>query len=303
MYDKGGILTHGRLPENIDKKANDDLKLPDPRKLDAKGKVPKSGIDIDGFRYQLGGYSAFRGFPGSQIRPPLVKSGQGVPFTNLDALPGEPDEEQAWHSVTSCKAPCNRDSGIGYPLANGPVKFDSGQLGYGTFASTEVTTGSNEYTTPPLKEGRQDLHVLLPDPPVHARVGPGAGQQEEALRPDSRRGTGMMRRILGTAGAIGVAAVLLTAGGAPAKGTKTVDVADDFFSPKSLEVKKGTKVAFDWVGVNEHDVAKGKGPGKFFNSGPTEEPGVNFTRKFKDKGKYKIICTLHSEMTMKLKVK
>ena len=152
MYDKGGILTHGRLPENIDAKANDDLKLPDPRKLDAKGKVPKSGIDIDGFRYQLGGYSAFRGFPGSQIRPPLVKSGQGVSFTNLDALPGEPDEEQAWHSVTSCKAPCNRDSGIGYPLANGPVKFDSGQLGYGTFASTEVTTQSNEYTTPPLKE-------------------------------------------------------------------------------------------------------------------------------------------------------
>ena len=30
---------------------------------------------------------------------------------------------------------------------------------------------------------------------------------------------------------------------------------------------------------------------------------MNFTRKFNDKGKYTIICTLHSDMTMKLKVK
>ena len=28
MYDEGGILTHGRLPENIDKKAGKNLKLP-----------------------------------------------------------------------------------------------------------------------------------------------------------------------------------------------------------------------------------------------------------------------------------
>ncbi len=37
MYDAGGILTHGRLPENIDFKANKDLKLPDPRKLGEQG--------------------------------------------------------------------------------------------------------------------------------------------------------------------------------------------------------------------------------------------------------------------------
>jgi hypothetical protein len=151
MYEKGGILTHGRLPENIDAEANKNLGLPDPRKLDSKGRVPKSGIDIDGFRYGIGGYSAFRGFPSSLARPPLVgRKNDGVSFTNFDALSGMPDEEQAWHSVTSCKAPCNRGSGIGYPLANGPVKFDSGQLGFGTGANAGVTTGSNEYTTPRL---------------------------------------------------------------------------------------------------------------------------------------------------------
>ncbi len=151
MYEEGGILTHGRLRENIDRKAAKDLELPDPRKLRSKGRrVPKGGIDIDGFRYAVGGYSAFKRFPTSFMRPPVVKPGSAVTFTNLDALFGEPDEEQAWHSITSCRAPCNLGSGIGYPLAQGPIKFDSGQLGYGTGLSAEVTEGTNVYTTPPL---------------------------------------------------------------------------------------------------------------------------------------------------------
>lgn len=151
MYDEGGILTHGRLPENIDSKAAKDLKLPDPRKLRSKGRrVPKSGLEIDGFGYSLGGYSAFRGFPTYLMRPPVIRPGQSVTFTNLDALPSMSDSEQAWHTITSCAAPCNRGPGIGYPLAGGPIKFDSGQLGYGTGTSAEVTTGSNVYTTPPL---------------------------------------------------------------------------------------------------------------------------------------------------------
>ena len=152
MYEQGGILTHGRLPENIDKKARKNLRLPDPRKLKSRGRVPKSGLEIDGFGYSLGGYSAARGFPQTLMRPPLVKRGRRVAFTNLEALLGMPDDQQAWHSITSCRAPCNRGSGIGYPLAAGPIKFDSGQLGYGTGLSQEVTTGSNQYKTPPLRK-------------------------------------------------------------------------------------------------------------------------------------------------------
>ncbi len=150
MYKKGGILTHGRLPENIDKKARKNLKLPNPAKLPSGGNVPGSGIDINSFLYSDGGYSAGRGFPRFLMRPPVVKPGGTVTFTNSDALASMSQQEQAWHSITSCKAPCNRGSGIGYPLADGPIKFDSGQLGYGTGGSTEVTTGSNKYTTPPL---------------------------------------------------------------------------------------------------------------------------------------------------------
>ena len=57
----------------------------------------------------------------------------------------------------------------------GPIKFDSGQLGFGTGASTEVTTGSNVYTTPPLTEPGKTYTLLLPDPPVHAGLDPGQG--------------------------------------------------------------------------------------------------------------------------------
>jgi plastocyanin len=151
MYDEGGVLTHGRLPENIDAKAGKDRGLPDPRKLRSKGRrVPAGGITIDSFVYSKGGYSATRDFPTRLMRPPAIKPGATVSFTNLDALPTMSQNEQVWHSITSCSAPCNRGAGIGYPLARGKIEFDSGQLGFGTFASSGVTTGSNEYTTPPL---------------------------------------------------------------------------------------------------------------------------------------------------------
>jgi hypothetical protein len=130
MYDAGGILTHGRLPENIDAKARKNLGLPDPRDLRSRGQVPAAGIDIDGFVYQFGGYSASKFATKRQMRPPVISPGESVTFNNLDAPPGMPQIDQAWHSITSCKPPCNKGSGIGYPLANGPVKFDSGQLGY-----------------------------------------------------------------------------------------------------------------------------------------------------------------------------
>ena len=47
MYDEGGILTHGRLPENIDKKARKDLKIPDPRKLKQQGHAGARRRDRD----------------------------------------------------------------------------------------------------------------------------------------------------------------------------------------------------------------------------------------------------------------
>src|SRR5215211_3990786 len=77
MYDAGGILTHGRLPENVDTYANENLHLPNPRKVKSKGRrVPAGGLTIDGFGYSLGGYPATDGFfRTAWMRPPVVKPG------------------------------------------------------------------------------------------------------------------------------------------------------------------------------------------------------------------------------------
>ena len=90
--------------------------------------MASSGIQIDDFLSSPGGYTARSG-TSAPMRPPGIEPGDTVTFTSLDALPTMPQTEQAWHTVTSCKPPCNRGPGIGYPLAGGPIKFDSGQLG------------------------------------------------------------------------------------------------------------------------------------------------------------------------------
>jgi plastocyanin len=59
---------------------------------------------------------------GAAGRPPVVQAGRSLTFANLD------DTREIWHTVTACKAPCNRATGIAYPLADGPA-FDSGELG------------------------------------------------------------------------------------------------------------------------------------------------------------------------------
>ena len=128
----------------------------------------------------------------------MIKPGRTVTFTNNDALPGQPESEQVWHSITSCRAPCNRGSGVGYPLANGPLEFDSGQLGFSPGLNRNVTIGSNSYTDaaaaePAEEAARQeleaglDLHVLLPAAPLHARLRPGARTRRCGLTAAGRR--------------------------------------------------------------------------------------------------------------------
>jgi plastocyanin len=104
---------------------------------------------------------------------------------------------------------------------------------------------------------------------------------------------------------IGVAAlavtVLFAAIATAAGGTKEVFVGDNFFEPAKTKVKKGDRVSFEWIGSEEHEIAKSKGPGKFFHSGPKTD-GDEFRHRFTERGTYKVICTLHEDMRMKLEV-
>ena len=104
----------------------------------------------------------------------------------------------------------------------------------------------------------------------------------------------------GLAAVAAVAALVVPAVGGAAG--NTVKLGDDFFSPEKKTVSSGTTVRFKWIGEHDHNVVKQSGPGKSFASETTDEPGVNFTKKFKKTGKYKIVCTIHDGMDKVLKV-
>jgi plastocyanin len=104
---------------------------------------------------------------------------------------------------------------------------------------------------------------------------------------------GMKRSAIAAAAAL-VVAVPVGATAIPAfAATKTVAVKDNFFSPKTLTVKKGTTVKFVWRGRAPHNVK-----------------GAGFSSKIQASGTYSkratrsgtIVCTLHRGMTMRLKV-
>jgi hypothetical protein len=124
-----GRPTHGHLPEN-DNHGGEASGLPDPRRL-PDGPAPAGAIDIVDFKYTLGDLSLGGG-------PTVVPRGASLTFRNAD------DGRRIYHSLTSCKPPCNRSTGIAYPLADGPVQFESGTLG----TAKPPATGRLDWRTP-----------------------------------------------------------------------------------------------------------------------------------------------------------
>jgi plastocyanin len=115
-----GQLTHGHLAEN-DNHGGENAGLPDPAKLpDGPAFGADSAVTIDNFVYSQGDF----GSSGAAGTPPLVKAGQALHFVNNDSGP-------AFHTITACKEPCNKSVGVAYPLADGNIDFDSGELGLG----------------------------------------------------------------------------------------------------------------------------------------------------------------------------
>lgn len=116
--DTPGVLTHGHLGEN-DNHGGD----PNPDDYLDLTTLPSAAappvIPIENFVYARGDMSV-------ADTVPAVSPGQAITFDNsIDA----PLENGIWHTITACKAPCNRSTGIAYPVADGPVVFDSGELG------------------------------------------------------------------------------------------------------------------------------------------------------------------------------
>ena len=122
----------------------------------------------------------------------------------------------------------------------------------------------------------------------------------------------MSRRVLARRLAVTCAAGAALGCAAPAvagapKG-KTVRIGDNYFTPHTLKVRKGTTVTWKWpgadVGGDVHDVKLKSGPKhvKHFHSQPASSD-YRFKRKLTVPGTYRIVCTLHEDMTMKIVVR
>jgi plastocyanin len=125
--DSNGLLTHGHLKENDNHGGAPSSGLPNALAL-LDGSSP-SNVSIKGYIYGSGDLS----LTGAAGRPPVVRAGRSLTFTNLDATKAMAPKASAYHTITACKAPCSATTGIAYPLANGDVQFDSGELGYGPY--------------------------------------------------------------------------------------------------------------------------------------------------------------------------
>jgi plastocyanin len=111
---------------------------------------------------------------------------------------------------------------------------------------------------------------------------------------------------LGGAGVVAGASGAADAPTATTSATKTVKVADNFYSPKKLTVAKGTTIKWKWSNRNadSHDVYLNKKPKgvKRFQS-PPAATFFTYKRTLKKAGTYKLLCTFHENMTMRIDVK
>jgi plastocyanin len=105
--------------------------------------------------------------------------------------------------------------------------------------------------------------------------------------------------VLAGAGAwagLGQAIVQAPAGAAA---TARVTVGDDFFRPRSLNVRAGTRVRWTWRGRDVHNVTVTSGPVRF--NSPTQRSGT-FSRTLRRRGTYRIVCTVHGQrMTIRVR--
>jgi hypothetical protein len=131
--DQTGHLTHGHLSENGHYGGGAWIGV-NPK---AWAECDRRQVVIAAFHYLPGDFTS----KGSSRCIPTTKVGQPIQFKNEDAnpmgtfnpvVPNPFYLESVFHTVTSCASPCNRKYGIAYPVANGRIRFDSGELGKGT---------------------------------------------------------------------------------------------------------------------------------------------------------------------------
>ncbi len=133
--DTEGHVTHGHLPEASRHGGQA------ARPIQARDGQEAVDIGIVNFRYSAGDMATL-----DRDGIPLVRYGGRLSFHNFDAAAG------IWHTITTCKPPCNGMVGISYPLADDPSRLDSLELGYGpTRQFGQPVSNRNSYSIEPAK--------------------------------------------------------------------------------------------------------------------------------------------------------
>jgi hypothetical protein len=148
-----GQITHGYLKQNNDNGGSYSTGI----NVMTRPQCFTHTVNISQFQFDPGDFNA----TGHNRCIPTIREGQQLKFVNNDASPLSPGSPlsptaaymaSVFHTVTACKNPCNLNTGISYPLANGKGGYDSGQLGLGTPAvnqlswSTPTTLKPGTYT-------------------------------------------------------------------------------------------------------------------------------------------------------------
>jgi plastocyanin len=184
-----------------------------------------------------------------------VAVGGTITWTNNDAVP---------HTVTA-----DDDS------------FDSGIMRKGvTWSKTFSAPGTYTYFCTLHPEMRGTVVVATPDDPAPAVVTGGGSNNARATS-------------TGGGGAVGSAASGSSAGGATAAGSATVTMANNQFSPVSVEVGLGGVVVWTNTDTIPHTVTADDAS---FDS-DIMLPGDTFSHRFETAGTVSYRCTLHTGMT------
>ena len=85
---------------------------------------------------------------------------------------------------------------------------------------------------------------------------------------------------------------------------RSVEVDDNYFvregPSRTVTVKRGDRVVWEWEGMNPHNVTVRRGPVRFRSR--TKTSG-RYAKRMRRRGTYRIVCTIHAPaMRMRLKV-
>ena len=110
-----------------------------------------------------------------------------------------------------------------------------------------------------------------------------------------------MRKLFAVFMLAGLLGLLVVAAPALSK-HKSLEVDNNYFvkkgKPRTVTVHKGDTVEWEWEGMtNPHNVTVVKGPVKFHSKTITSG---KFEKKLKKAGTYKIVCTIHRALGMKM---